>query len=95
MPNGKFFIGVLLLVILALLVGGAVTYSNIKFAQEGTVQVVTKWGQLSASTRRLTAGSLRWRRAARVMKSTSSRSPRARLCALRVKTTRHYKSIFH
>src|SRR6476661_3390647 len=46
MPNGQLFIGGLLLIIFALLVGGAVTYSNIKFAQEGTVQVVTKWGAI-------------------------------------------------
>src|SRR5918993_4230453 len=46
MPQGKFFIaGVILLVILVLIVG-VVTYSNIKFAQEGTVQVVTKWGAI-------------------------------------------------
>jgi hypothetical protein len=27
-------------------VGGVVTFSNIKYAQEGSVQVVTKWGAI-------------------------------------------------
>jgi regulator of protease activity HflC (stomatin/prohibitin superfamily) len=46
MPQGKFFIAVPILIVIALLIAGAVTYSNIKFAQEGTVQVVTKWGAI-------------------------------------------------
>src|SRR4030095_5866067 len=46
MPKGKFFIAVLILIVIALLIGAVVTYSNIKFAQEGTVQVVTKWGAI-------------------------------------------------
>ena len=46
MPSGKVFIIVLVLVVITLVVGSAVIYSNIKFAQEGTVQVVTKWGAI-------------------------------------------------
>src|SRR4029434_8864472 len=46
MPKGKFFIAVLILIVVALLIGGVVSFSNIKFAQEGTVQVVTKWGAI-------------------------------------------------
>ena len=46
MPQGKFFIAVVILVVMLVLVAGVVTYSNIKFAQEGTVQVVTKWGAI-------------------------------------------------
>lgn len=46
MPKGKYFIVLVVLIVIALLIGGAVTYSNIKFAQEGTVQVVTKWGAI-------------------------------------------------
>ncbi|HEY0406270.1 MAG TPA: SPFH domain-containing protein [Pyrinomonadaceae bacterium] len=46
MPRGKYFIAVAVLILVALLLGGMVTYSNIKFAQEGTVQVVTKWGAI-------------------------------------------------
>src|SRR6185503_20661832 len=45
MPKGKFLIAVLILIVIALLIGGVV-FSNIKFAQEGTVQVVTKWGAI-------------------------------------------------
>lgn len=46
MPRGRYFIAVVVLILIALLFGGMVTYSNIKFAQEGTVQVVTKWGAI-------------------------------------------------
>lgn len=46
MPSGKYFIAVVILVIIALLIGVSLTYSNIKYAQEGTVQVVTKWGAI-------------------------------------------------
>jgi regulator of protease activity HflC (stomatin/prohibitin superfamily) len=46
MPRGKYFIVVTILILIALLFAGMVTYSNIKFAQEGTVQVVTKWGAI-------------------------------------------------
>ena len=46
MPKGKFFIAVLILIVIAIIIGVAVTFSNIKFAQEGTVQVVTKWGAI-------------------------------------------------
>ena len=46
MPSGKWFWGVLILIAIFLTVGTAVTYSNIKYAQEGTVQVVTRWGAI-------------------------------------------------
>ena len=46
MLNGKWFIAGLILIAFSLILGGAITYSNIKFAQEGTVQVVTKWGAI-------------------------------------------------
>ncbi len=46
MPRGKYFIAVVILIVIVLLIGGMVTYTNIKFAQEGTVQVVTKWGAI-------------------------------------------------
>src|SRR6185295_6926787 len=46
MPKGKFLIGMLILVVVVILIGGLVTFKNIKYAQEGTVQVVTKWGAI-------------------------------------------------
>jgi regulator of protease activity HflC (stomatin/prohibitin superfamily) len=46
MMKGKWFIAVLIVVVLTVSVGGAIAYSNIKFAQEGTVQVVTRWGAI-------------------------------------------------
>ena len=46
MPKGKLFVVGLSLMLVFLIIGGAVTYSNIKFAQEGTVQVVTRWGAI-------------------------------------------------
>ena len=46
MPKGKFFIAVVILILIGLLIGGMVTFTNIKYAQEGTVQVVTKWGAI-------------------------------------------------
>ncbi len=46
MPRRLYFIGGLVLLVVVLVVGVMVTYSNIKFAQEGTVQVVTKWGAI-------------------------------------------------
>jgi len=46
MPKGKYAIAVLILVVIVVVVGGALTFANIKFAQEGTVQVVTKWGAI-------------------------------------------------
>src|SRR6185503_21341554 len=45
MPKGKFLIALLILVVIALLIGGVVFW-NIKFAKEGRVQVVTKWGAI-------------------------------------------------
>lgn len=46
MLKGKWLIAGLLLIVLSLIIGGAITYSNIKYAQEGTVQVVTRWGAI-------------------------------------------------
>src|SRR5688500_19505832 len=46
MPRRAYFIASVVLIVAVLLVGIMVTYSNIKFAQEGTVQVVTKWGAI-------------------------------------------------
>src|SRR4029450_1536664 len=46
MPKGKFFIALLILIVVSVLIGAAVTFTNIKYAQEGTVQVVTKWGAI-------------------------------------------------
>src|SRR5688572_646888 len=46
MPRRAYFIAVVVLIVVVLLVGIVVTYSNIKYAQEGTVQVVTKWGAI-------------------------------------------------
>ena len=46
MSSSKYVIaGIALLVVLALIVGGA-GFSNIDYAQEGTVKVVTKWGAI-------------------------------------------------
>src|SRR5215510_12182162 len=45
MPKGKILVIVLTLSLIVLIVG-TITYSNIKFAQEGTVQVVTRWGAI-------------------------------------------------
>jgi hypothetical protein len=46
MRNGKWFLAGLILIAFSLIIGGAIIYSNIKFAQEGTVQVVTRWGAI-------------------------------------------------
>ena len=46
MLKGKWSIALLGLIALSLIIGGAITYSNIKYAQEGTVQVVTRWGAI-------------------------------------------------
>lgn len=47
MKNGKFYWSMLvLLIVIFLTVAGAITYPNIKYAQEGTVQVVTRWGAI-------------------------------------------------
>ena len=46
MLKGKSLIAGLLIIVLLLIIGGAITYSNIKFAQEGTVHVVTRWGAI-------------------------------------------------
>ena len=46
MPKGKLFVVGLAVILMLLIAGAAATYSNIKFAQEGTVQVVTRWGAI-------------------------------------------------
>jgi regulator of protease activity HflC (stomatin/prohibitin superfamily) len=46
MPKGKYFIALVGLIVVGVFVAVMVTYSNIKYAQEGTVQVVTKWGAI-------------------------------------------------
>jgi SPFH domain / Band 7 family len=46
MPTGKYFIAALFFIALVVLIGGFVVFKNIKYAQEGTVQVVTKWGAI-------------------------------------------------
>lgn len=46
MLKGKWVIAVLILIAFSLIIGAAITYSNIKYAQEGAVQVVTKWGAI-------------------------------------------------
>lgn len=46
MPKGKFLVGMLILVVVVILILGLVTFKNIKYAPEGTVQVVTKWGAI-------------------------------------------------
>ena len=46
MLQGKWFLAGLILIALSLTIVGAITYSNIKYAQEGTVQVVTRWGAI-------------------------------------------------
>jgi len=48
MLNGKYVMALLTLILVAIVIGGIVTYANIKFAQEGTVQVVTKWGAIES-----------------------------------------------
>ena len=45
MPKGKFLVA-LMLIAVAVLIVGLVIFKNIKYAQEGTVQVVTKWGAI-------------------------------------------------
>lgn len=44
--KGKLFWSMLMLIVIVLTVSGAIAYSNIKYAQEGTVQVVTRWGAI-------------------------------------------------
>ena len=46
MKRGMLFWAVLILIAIFLTVGAAISYSNIKYAQEGTVQVVTRWGAI-------------------------------------------------
>src|SRR5688500_11759521 len=46
MSRRVYFMAGLVLIAIVLVIGVMVTYSNIKFAQEGTVQVVTKWGAI-------------------------------------------------
>jgi regulator of protease activity HflC (stomatin/prohibitin superfamily) len=46
MPKSVYFIVSVVVIVVVLLIAGMATYSNIKFAQEGSVQVVTKWGAI-------------------------------------------------
>lgn len=46
MRNSKWFWSLLLLAVIFFTVVATIAYSNIKYAQEGTVQVVTKWGAI-------------------------------------------------
>ena len=46
MLQGKWFIAGLVLIAFSLIIGASITYANIKYAQEGTVQVVTRWGAI-------------------------------------------------
>src|SRR6185503_7387543 len=46
MPKSVYFIVSVVVIVVVLLSAGMATYSNIKFAQEGSVQVVTKWGAI-------------------------------------------------
>ena len=46
MLKGKWFLAGLITIAFFLMIVGAITYSNIKYAQEGTVQVVTRWGAI-------------------------------------------------
>jgi hypothetical protein len=46
MLKGKWFLAGLILIAFTITIVGAITYSNIKYAQEGTVQVVTRWGAI-------------------------------------------------
>jgi hypothetical protein len=46
MRSRLFWYLLLISIVTFLTVAGAVTYANIKYAQEGTVQVVTMWGAI-------------------------------------------------
>ncbi|MGH9900964.1 MAG: SPFH domain-containing protein [Pyrinomonadaceae bacterium] len=46
MSNSKYLIAGLVLLIIVGLIGAGVAFANIQYAQEGTVQVVTKWGAI-------------------------------------------------
>jgi len=46
MLQGKWLIAGLVLIAFSLIIGASITYANIKYAQEGTVQVVTRWGAI-------------------------------------------------
>jgi len=46
MLQGKWLIAALVLIAFSLIIGASITYANIKYAQEGTVQVVTRWGAI-------------------------------------------------
>jgi len=46
MKNNKWFWFGLLPIVASLTIASALAYSNIKYASEGTVQVVTKWGAI-------------------------------------------------
>ena len=46
MPTGKYLGVTLAVIAVAVLIGSFVVFKNIKYAQEGTVQIVTKWGAI-------------------------------------------------
>ncbi len=48
MRNGKLFwyLSILFVIVISLTIAGAIAYANIKYAQEGTVQVMTRWGAI-------------------------------------------------
>src|SRR5262245_48698971 len=46
MRNSKLFWSLFTLSVIFLTVAGTIAYANIKYAQEGTVQVVTRWGAI-------------------------------------------------
>ncbi len=46
MSSSKYVIAGVVLLLVFGLVGAGVAFANIQYAQEGTVQVVTKWGAI-------------------------------------------------
>ncbi|HEX7173989.1 MAG TPA: SPFH domain-containing protein [Pyrinomonadaceae bacterium] len=46
MSRNKYLMAGAVLLVIVLLVGASVAFANIQYAQEGTVQVVTKWGAI-------------------------------------------------
>ena len=46
MSRSKYLMAGGVLLVILLLVGASVTFANIQYAQEGTVQVVTQWGAI-------------------------------------------------
>ena len=46
MSRNKYLVAGVVLLVIVLLIGASVAFANIQYAQEGTVQVVTKWGAI-------------------------------------------------